>query len=423
MRPKLGNGSPFSKAIVALFLLLLYSVFDTTSWPMSGPLIFICRFSVTFKHLNFLRDFGLPTPYKQYQDEVGADIKQTLQDKGCQPILFIGSGLSQRYFKGPSWIGLLTQLASTCSLIDKNFAFYKQNYASLIDIGEHFSQCFQEWAWGEGVKHFPKDLFESTDGKIYIKYATCEYFQQITPTNLSEDRLRIHQSEIQALRRIRPHSVITTNYDTFADILFENYESIIGQKVLKTNFASVGELFKIHGCVTDPPTLVLTRKDYNEFTRKKKYLSSKLLTYFAEHPLVFLGYQAEDPNIQGIMSDIDEILAGRGELVNNIFFVEWKPGCETMSSLQRERVLVIEGGNSIRVKNIVADSYKWVYDAFASRPELTKVDPKILRALMSRSYELVRCDIPQSPSRLITRNSKGQPKKTDFFRLSTVLQP
>ena len=49
--------------------------------------------------------------------------------------------------------------------------------------------------------------------------------------------------------------------------------------------------------------------DYANFEQKKKYLSSKLLTYFAEHPLFFFGYSCSDPNIISIVSDIDEILA------------------------------------------------------------------------------------------------------------------
>ena len=62
----------------------------------------------------------------------------------------------------------------------------------------------------------------------------------------------------------------------------------------------------MHGCVTDPVSLVFTQGNYDQFIRKKKYLSAKLLTYFSEHPLIFVGYGAGDPNIKAILSDIDE---------------------------------------------------------------------------------------------------------------------
>jgi len=339
----------------------------------------------------------VPQTFEQYRQEVLSDVKAAIQEKGCQPILFVGSGLSRRYFQGPSWIELLEWLALGCPAIERDFAYYKQLHDSLIDIGEEFAGHYHSWAWGKGKKEFPAELFKSEDRQVYIKHKTCEYFKSITPSSLDDPRLQPYRAEIQAIRKIHPHAIITTNYDTFTSTLFERYEPIIGQQVLRANFASVGELFKIHGCVTKLDSLVLTRRDYDEFNRKKKYLSAKLLTFFAEHPLVFLGYRAEDPNILAILSDIDEILSGHGELVPNLFFLEWMPGCESKVSLQRERVLVTEAGKMIRVRNIVADSFEWVYSAFACTPELEKVDPKMLRSILRRTYELVRCDIPNRP--------------------------
>ncbi|MCV5737918.1 SIR2 family protein, partial [Escherichia coli] len=81
------------------------------------------------------------------------------------------------------------------------------------------------------------------------------------------------------------------------------------------NYTSYGEILKMHGCSSQYETIVLTAEDYTDFNKRKKYLSAKLLTYFAEHPLFFFGYSATDTNIKGILSDIDEILAPNGELI------------------------------------------------------------------------------------------------------------
>jgi len=62
----------------------------------------------------------------------------------------------------------------------------------------------------------------------------------------------------------------------------------------------IGEIFKIHGCITDPAGIVLTDDDYEDWNNKKKYLSAKLLTYFLEHPVLIIGYSAQDPNVLSI---------------------------------------------------------------------------------------------------------------------------
>lgn len=45
---------------------------------------------------------SIATKAEQYISDVTADIAACLQAKGCQPILFVGSGLSRRHFSGPS---------------------------------------------------------------------------------------------------------------------------------------------------------------------------------------------------------------------------------------------------------------------------------------------------------------------------------
>lgn len=57
--------------------------------------------------------------------------------------------------------------------------------------------------------------------------------------------------EISALRQIKPHAIITTNYDQMIEVLFPDLQPIIGQQILKGQQVSIGEIFKIHGCVRE----------------------------------------------------------------------------------------------------------------------------------------------------------------------------
>ena len=196
------------------------------------------------------------------------------------------------------------------------------------------------------------------------------------------------------MRNIQPHAIITTNYDTFLEKVFVDYQPIIGQQILKPDTMSIGEIYKIHGCITNYIDLVFNKEDYDIFMTKKKYLSAKLLTFFAEHPLLFVGYGGNDKNILNILSDIDEILSNEGELIPNIYFLAYNKNLSGNSRPQKEKIFVVNG-KEIRVKYIEAKNYDWVFEAFSANKAVDNVHPKLLRALLARTYKLVRSDIPR----------------------------
>ena len=333
--------------------------------------------------------------YDAYQKIVEADISTCLEEMCVQPILFVGSGISQRYFDSQNWNQLLELMAQKCPLA-KDFAYYRQKHSSLIDVGSEFAELYREWAWGEGKVEFPDDLFSSHQpADIYFKDKVAEHFEALSTSPLIEGKKIQHAVELDALIGIRPHAIITTNYDRFLEDLFPEYASIIGQSILRANYTDVGEILKIHGCSSIPESIVLTRSDYNDFNKKKKYLSAKLLTFFAEHPLVFLGYKAEDPNVKEILSDIDEILSATGELIPNIYLVEWDKDASKLQNPPYEILMSVGDDKTVRIKRIVADNFEWIYKAFSTNDVIEAFNPKLLRALLARTYTLVRQDIPR----------------------------
>lgn len=332
--------------------------------------------------------------YQDYILEVSEDIKDCLKEMGTQPILFIGSGLSQRYFNGPSWIGLLEALQKHCPLIPNEVGFYLQDQYKLEEIGTEFTKYYRDWAWAN-KDLFPEELFQSHVPKSsYIKYQIKRIFEEITPNDVNEIQNEEYKREIELLRNIQPHAIITTNYDTFLEKVFVDYQPIIGQQILKPDTMSIGEIYKIHGCITNYIDLVFNKEDYDIFMTKKKYLSAKLLTFFAEHPLLFVGYSGNDKNILNILSDIDEILSNEGELIPNIYFLAYNKNLSGNSRPQKEKIFVVNG-KEIRVKYIEAKNYDWVFEAFSANKAVDNVHPKLLRALLARTYKLVRSDIPR----------------------------
>lgn len=340
----------------------------------------------------------MPMDYKQYQQEVTADIASVLATAGCQPILFIGSGFTKRYAGGPNWEELLRKLAAECPLIDKDFAYYKQAHGGdLKKIGSLFSDFYREWAWNKGKGKFPPEYFtEAYTSDIFVKHTIAELLKDL---GLKGDKGSYGSpeldTEIAALREISAHAVVTTNYDEVIEPLFPEYERVIGQQILRKPYLAIGEIFKIHGCISDPISIVVNEADYQRFLEDHKYLSAKLLTYFVEHPLLFIGYRAEDPNIKTILYDVDRMVRANFQLIPNIYILEWDPNLTEISYPARDKVLSVDTDTNIRVKSITASSFEWVFRAFGQAGNLEKINTKLLRALMARSVELVRSNIPK----------------------------
>lgn len=190
---------------------------------------------------------------------------------------------------------------------------------------------------------------------------------------------------------------------------------------------SIGEIFKIHGCTSRPESLVFTQDDYDDFITRKKYLSAKLLTFFSEHPLVFVGYSANDPNIQAILADIDEALPGFGGVIPNVYVLEWRSKIDPADMPAREKLIAIGGNKGIRIKAIETTEFGWPFEALGSTNFNPKVSAKTLRALMARSYELVRTDIPRKTVDAnfeMLEHALGSPAEfAKLFGISTISDP
>lgn len=265
---------------------------------------------------------------------------------------------------------------------------------------------------------------DNVNSQACLKFKIASYLGSFTPKSLNELGAEEHKAEIDSLCKIKPHAVITTNYDQMIEMIFPNHEPIVGQQILRGQQLSVGEIYKIHGSVDDHNSIVFTQTDYEEFIKKKKFLSAKLLTFFNEHPLLFIGYSASDPNIRSILSDIDEALPAKGGVIPNVYILEWNPDINSDSNPAREKVIATDEDRSIRVKLIEASDFCWVFDAFSVNPVLNDVNPKVLRALIARSYNLVRHDIPtmtvQADFKMLTQAVEDSDSFAKLFGIANI---
>ncbi len=174
--------------------------------------------------------------------------------------------------------------------------------------------------------------------------------------------------------------------------ILDGYESIVGSNVLKYNLNAYGEVYHIHGSVVDPTTMVLVESDYKDWDKNSKYFASKLLTYFAEHPIFIFGYALSDPNVRTVLGDIGRYVADETGLIGNVIQVIWHPEQDWEES---ETEFAIESeGFQFRIRVLHVNSLLNIFESLHARHELLNVNPAIVRALAARVMQLTRRDIP-----------------------------
>lgn len=379
------------------------------------------------------------TDFEGYREEMVADIQETVTRANCQPVIFAGTGLSIRYFGAPSWDGLLETLVEDCNGIEQEYGFYRQT-RDPPEVGQFLAEQYAESAWSDYGEYdeeddeselvgWNEDLFDhENDRDVFLKAKIADHIREKTPKVVGDlDEETVHEKisldaalrEIELLQEIQPHAVITTNYDRFFEAIFNeevtddnlldddrvgsagfdrdevinpeeipSYRVVVGEQVLRTRYRNIGEILHIHGSVSDPRSLVLTEEDYHEFNNRRRYLSSKMLTYFAEHPLLIVGYRPDDTNVQQVLTWADEVLSDDQTITEDIYFLQWDEDAEDRDEYPREHDIKLDDGGHLRVKSIVANDFDWVFEAFAEGDELA-VDPRYLRSLLAQTYDVV----------------------------------
>lgn len=111
-----------------------------------------------------------------------------------------------------------------------------------------------------------------------------------------------------------PHfkSIITTNYDK---MLEESYKQkgqlIISSKQIPYLEKNKTNIFKVHGDLSEPESVIITRSDYINFFKEDSQNNvfwSVIKERLSTNSILFLGYNLEDPNVSVIFEKITETL-------------------------------------------------------------------------------------------------------------------
>ncbi|SFO44975.1 SIR2 family protein [Sphingomonas sp. OK281] len=335
-----------------------------------------------------------PTSSLEEASTISEAIQSILEEFDVQPVLFIGAGISRRYIGAPDWEGALRFALGQVQPATRPYSYFVQKFGDdKVAIGTAIADEVFEWAWTAGKDRFDVSLFDGPDRHVFMKALIAQHLLEITPQALI-DLSKQQSAELKALADIRPHAVITTNYDELLEQIFKGYEPIVGKGVLRYDLNSFGEIFHVHGMAADPKTLVLTKPDYENWEKQSRYFAAKLLTYFVEHPVFIFGYGLGDPNVRTLLRDIGRIAADESGLIGNVAQVIWHAELKA-GAAQSEVVIDDEDdGRQYRLRVFNVTSLIDVFDLLAARHELKQVNPALLRALAARLMKLTRKDIP-----------------------------
>jgi hypothetical protein len=283
------------------------------------------------------------------------------------PVLFIGTGVSLRYLKNSfTWDGLLGYICRELKgndefFYDLKFKYHNNGEYDYPKIASEIEDVFEADLRNDRNGKFKEinDLFyKNIEKEINISRFKLFITKLISNYSLKDEK----KDEVIELQKVRKNigSVITTNYDTFIEDIFE-FKPLIGNEILLSN--PYGSAYKIHGCIKNPGKIIITNKDYTNFNEKYELIRAQLLSLFIHSPIVFLGYSLADKNIKSILKTIFTYVDTGSEIAekirNNFLLVEYEENSSNTEVVEHD--IDIEGMATIRINKIKTDNFKEIY--------------------------------------------------------------
>ena len=313
------------------------------------------------------------------------------------PVLFIGTGFSLRYLKNSfNWNDLLQHICM--ELTDNEEIFLDMKSKAKDSSGLYSNEKIAtdlETLFNEtlGTKESRNGKFKKTNDSFYAHMKEDTSISRFK-LYISEilGKIEIKESmgdEITALKEVRKNisSIITTNYDTLIERLFE-FTPLIGNDILLSN--PYGAIYKIHGCKSQPDKIIITEDDYNEFDKKYELIRAQLLSLFIHNPIIFIGYKIGDKNIKNLLKTIFTYVPAGSEIAekikSNFLLVDYKKNSNNVEV--EDYYLDLHDNISIKVNSIKTDNFLAIYDALASLElPISTMDIRKVQGAVKEIYE------------------------------------
>lgn len=312
------------------------------------------------------------------------------------PFLFIGSGISRRYLGTPDWVGLLRNVCFDILGDDYAYASYAARARNILGIStlDEDSPVLLPEVASQMEPDIDRILLSEPRFAEFrsrhsdeLRSGWASPMKVFISDMLARPRARDSQ-ELDLLKRAgcgKVSGVITTNYDRLCEEIFPDFSVHVGERGMLFHEGSYPfDLYKIHGSIGEPGSLVLTTQDYKAFEHGKDYLAAKLLTIFLEYPVIFLGYSIQDENIKGMLASVARCVgkSRMGAVKDRLLFVQHSPdGIRAVGDVSFN----FDGQTMVMTK-VETDDFSPVYRAIAgARKEFSL---RLMRELRGNVYRL-----------------------------------
>ncbi len=271
-----------------------------------------------------------------------------------------------------------------------------ERYRSLADgnwpkVGSLIAKDYHSY-WFESFEleeERNQNLQEMVSFSSPLKVSVSSYLKEVSEKPIEAEV----QSDIELLKAAKINGIITTNYDLLCEHIYPDFKVYKSQQeLIFSPLQEIGEIYKIHGCCTEPNSLVITEEDYADYNEKNGYLAAKLLTVFLEHPTIFMGYSISDKNVRNILSSVVKCLDQNqvNQLSNRLFFVEYIHSHEGEPTIDKYEFEI--GGVILPLTRIRTREYTEILSVLTSLNQ--KFPASLLRKMKEHIYELVSTNDP-----------------------------
>ena len=311
------------------------------------------------------------------------------------PILWIGSGMSKRYVEGfQTWDELLMGVASRFGVDSDMYMAIRMGVMQSMDdpspsedriamrtASQLSSILIRRISNGE-VK--ASDILDEQDLNQYrhgvdpLKLMVCSGMRDL---KFRQDM----GEEIECFKALKDSvpAVITTNYDTVVETLFNNEFKVFNDidEYYGSNEFGIGEIHKIHGTIKAPRSIVLTEEDYDRFHQKSTIVSSKIVSMMCESPLLIMGYSMEDRIIREIIGSMFSCFSREKAtaISKNIVCIQYSKGAEPSRGIMQ----VESSSGLFQIQTLILDDYLPILrDISRFRMTFSVMQMRMLRKMM-----------------------------------------